>query len=417
MRIDAARLTSAAAFLVPGLALWLPSGYSYGAGLLLVGALVWLRGWTRLPTDSRTWWLALSWLAMGSVWLLDASSGDYGLRGVDRPSKYLIALLSLFFVAAHAPRIPWFWAGLAVGAAGSGIVAIYQMSVLGLSRATGFTNAIQYGDLSLYLGLACAVMLLGLWGRWRPWQRVTIAVAMLLGLYGSLLSSTRGGWIVVPVAVPLAALALARFRRSRQAVRGIVAALVVSAGLVSLTAPEISERVAEARQDVAIYMSTGNAATSVGQRVAHWKLAWEMGLDRPWTGWGLQGYAAEKQRRVEAGLAHPYVLQFGHAHNEVMDLWAKRGGLGVAVLLCFYAVPLALFWPLRRRVLRPDGSLDTVALCLRIVGTLLPVSYIGFGLTQVFLSHNSGNMFYLFMCMLVHGMLLGRERSAATAAH
>ena len=151
--------------------------------------------------------------------------------------------------------------------------------------------------------------------------------------------------------------------------------------------------------------------TVLGQRLAHWGLAWRMGLDRPWTGWGRYGYEAEKQRRVDAGETHPIVLQFSHAHNELLDIFAKRGIPGVVVLLIFYGVPLVLFWPTRRRVFPgAAGVLDAEGLCLRMIGVLLPVSYMGFGTTQVFLGHNSGTMFYLFMGMLVLAILQGRER-------
>jgi len=39
------------------------------------------------------------------------------------------------------------------------------------------------------------------------------------------------------------------------------------------------------------------------------------------------------------------------------------------------------------------------------MGLSLPVLYLGFGLTQAFLAHNSGNMFYLFMVMLLYAAL------------
>ena len=75
----------------------------------------------------------------------------------------------------------------------------------------------------------------------------------------------------------------------------------------------------------------------------------------------------------------------------------------------YVCVPLALFWPRQRRVLDAAGRLDRTALALCLVGVLLPLSYIGFGLTQVFLAHNSGNMFYLFMCPLVLAALHQRR--------
>ena len=37
--------------------------------------------------------------------------------------------------------------------------------------------------------------------------------------------------------------------------------------------------------------------------------------------------------RVQAGQAHPFVLQFGHVHNEVLDVFAKHGLLGVLALM------------------------------------------------------------------------------------
>jgi hypothetical protein len=62
---------------------------------------------------------------------------------------------------------------------------------------------------------------------------------------------------------------------------------------MAFKANEVRLRVDEARQEITQYESRGDAASSVGQRLAHWGLAWRMGLDRPWTGWGRYGYEAE----------------------------------------------------------------------------------------------------------------------------
>ena len=50
------RQTSLAAFLVPALALWLPSGYGWGTALLIVGALLGAPYWLRWPTTPATRW-------------------------------------------------------------------------------------------------------------------------------------------------------------------------------------------------------------------------------------------------------------------------------------------------------------------------------------------------------------------------
>jgi O-antigen ligase len=86
--------------------------------------------------------------------------------------------------------------------------------------------------------------------------------------------------------------------------------------------------------------------------------------------------------------------------------------LGVVVLLLFYGVPVALFWPTAQRLGWPLTvvEVDRTALALRLCGLALPVLYAGFGLTQSFLAHNSGHMVYLFMTILLYAALVGHEQ-------
>ncbi|MNT43125.1 hypothetical protein D3C72_1795810 [compost metagenome] len=115
---------------------------------------------------------------------------------------------------------------------------------------------------------------------------------------------------------------------------------------------------------------------------------------------------------MQAGRASASVLGYDHAHNEVLDMFAKRGLIGVALLLVFYAVPLAIFWPTRRRMAQCPGTpMDRQILYLRMLGTMVPLCYMGFGLTQVFFAHNSGHMFYVYMLVVLLGALIGRERA------
>ena len=400
--------------MVPGLALWLPSGYSWGAALLFLATVASAPVWLRRPVERPSWWLLACMLAMLGVWLLDTGP-QWSAAKFDRPLKYLLALPCVLYVLAFPPQLRWLWRGIFAGACGSGLVALYQTGVQGLPRATGYTNAIQYGDLSLLLGLMGAALLTVHWVNWRLWQRLAWGAAVLLGCTGSLLSETRGGWLALALVVPVCAWLLARRGQHRMLVRGGVAMVLGVAALVSYKGADLERRVDEGVQEALLYQQNGASANSIGQRLAHWSLAWRMGTDRPWLGWGRVGYEEEKARRVAAGQAPDAVLAYGHAHHEALDLFAKHGLLGVLVLCFFYGVPLSLFWPRRMRVFDASGALDREALSLCLVGILLPLSYLGFGLTQVFLAHNSGNMFYLFMCLLVHAALQAHQRNRAGA--
>jgi O-antigen ligase len=305
------------------------------------------------------------------------------------------------------PRASWLWMGVAVGAVGSGLAGLYQALVLALPRANGFTNAIQYGNLSMLLAVMSGLLLVVQWKRWVLWQRWLLVAAIVLGGTGSVLSQSRGGWLALVLLLPVCAWLLVRTTGQRRVYWGLCAIALAAAALSQV--PAVEQRVDEARHEMQTYQQQGDGRSSVGQRLAHWKLAWQMGWDRPLTGWGRAGYEAEKARRVAAGLAHPVVLEFSHAHNEALDLFAKRGLPGVLLLLAFYGIPLVMFWPTAHRIRDGAGKMDRESLSLCLMGVLLPLSYIGFGLTQVFLAHNSGNMFYLFMCPLLLAALHERR--------
>ena len=162
------RGVNVAAFLVPGFALWLPSGYSYGALALLLLAILSLPQWLGKPVPRHTVGLALAITLMALVLLLDFDPSSGSLKALDRPIKYLAALPCLLMLAQWAPTCKAVWRGVAVGAWGAGCVGAWQVWGQGLERAAGHTNEIQYGNLALCLGVMCLIGLVCLWARWRP---------------------------------------------------------------------------------------------------------------------------------------------------------------------------------------------------------------------------------------------------------
>jgi len=153
------------------------------------------------------------------------------------------------------------------------------------------------------------------------------------------------------------------------------------------------------------------AETSIGQRLEQWRTAIHLFEQEPLTGWGVLGVVRGKQELVDQGKSHPSIMSYGHAHNEVIDMLVKRGGIGGIALLLFYAVPLGLFWPTRQRIQRVAIEERSQALAVRVAASMLPIAYFGFGWTQVFFAHNSGNIFYLFAIVAFWAALQQLERS------
>ena len=212
----AAHNTTVAAFLLPALALWVPSGYSYGAVLLLLGALGFAPLWLRRKPDTATLGLALLLLGMGGLAFL--LSLDLGASRWDKALKWWLGVPCLLYLVACPPRPQAFAAGLPWGCAGMGALALWQVVGQGLERATGYTNTIQWGNLALLLACLTTVPLAIFWRQHRwPW-RLCMGLAAAMGLAASLLSQSRGGWLAL-VAVIALCLLLSRRRRPRSTLR------------------------------------------------------------------------------------------------------------------------------------------------------------------------------------------------------
>lgn len=402
------RVLDLAAFLVLAPALWLPSGYSIGAILLLMlGLWRWpavLRGQLAPNAPMRVWALVI--FAMGLVWslhLIDHGQLMTSSQGLDRVTKYLLVLFVLPAAWGQRPAACALRWGCWIGATGAGLLAGWQVLVQHLDRADGYTNAIRFGDLSLLLALWSAIWAVQ---ASRLHERLLGSLAAVLGLAASVLSGSRGGWVTLPVLLVV----LVWFARpategsqGRRGLRALGAALLACLLLAAL--PPVQQRAHEAAQELLQQPEPEKSNTATGSRLAFWMHAWRLGMAHPWLGAGQLGYAQSQREAVARHEMPSMSAQFTHAHNEWLDMFAKRGLLGVAGLALFYVVPGLLFWRQLRRTGRErpedahaaangyaiDGERHAAALC----GLITVLGYLGFGMTEVFFAHNNGNLMYL----------------------
>lgn len=349
-------------------------------------------------------------LAYFAVGVMEVILDNQSSRGLDRPSRFLFAIPALLFLLAYPPRAAFMWAGLAVGAIASGGWAAWQKLIEGIPRADGFLHVIQYGNLNMLLGILC---LAGLgWAYTRPHARIWLALLLLgagMGIFGSLMSGSRGGWVGFPLVLWVLYQGYGRSLPKRWL--GGLAALIIMGGLAVYSIPQlgVQHRVHQAFSDIAGFVEQGDSRSSLGARFEMWGAAIQLIPKKPIFGWGTLGYERARDRLVEEGLAHPVIQRYDHVHNEYLDAWVKRGVVGLVALLALYLVPLRLF---TQRIRSEDLHLRAFA----VAGVLLPVAYIDFGLSQVFLAHNSGVMMYAFWLAVLWAGLRNRERALAVNA-
>ena len=399
-------VVSSAVFLMGALALVIPSGYSVGPVLLLLTSIVLLFKRFPLVLLPQDKWLLAALATYGLV-VGVMSAVELGSRGFDRPLRFLLAVPVLLLILRFPPRLSWLWGGLALGALGAGGLALWMKLVDGVERAGGFLHVIQFGNLSMLMGVLCFAGL-----GWAVVQRqrnvwvVFLLLGAVLGMLGSLMSCSRGGWVGLPVVGYVLYRGYGRQLPIVVKVGAVVAMLTLVATVYLLPQTGVQQRVEAAVSDISHYVTGVETDTSLGLRFEMWKGASHLIAERPLLGWGEAGYRDELRELGEQGVISPMAAEFGHAHNEFIDAFAKRGVVGLAVLLMLYLIPIRLFAP---GLAHPDLNIRSLA----VAGTLLPVAFIDFGVSQTFLAHNSGVMFYAFWLAVFWGSYSARRRAQA----
>lgn len=402
------RYTCLAVFLLFAIALIVPSGYSVGAALLFLGGLSVLirpRLWPQLTAGDKVL-LGLFALYFFS-WVLEIILDGQPSKRFDKPVRILCAGIALFWLLRYPPKPSCLWGGTAFGAIAVGLWASWQKLLLGVDRADGYTHVIQFGNIAMLFGMLC---LIGVGWAWLYRRSVAWSLLLLLGflagLAASLFSGSRGGWIGAPFVLVLI---LFGYRSMLPRFTLPIFLLVLLAGLaavVMVPGTGVKQRVEQAISDVRLYQQEDNVHTSVGARFEMWKAGLLALSAAPLTGMGEQGLQRHIQTLADEDKVDQIVTQFGHLHNEFIDTAARRGLLGLAVLLILYLGLLRLF---SRRLL----AVTTPARPYALAGAALCVSYLDYGLTQSFLSHNSGVMVFFFSAVVFWAMLRDHEINAS----
>ncbi|MEX0387379.1 O-antigen ligase family protein [Spiribacter onubensis] len=409
-------IMAAGVFALPALALILDSGYSYGALILLIGAV------SHRIAERRTWHLkpalpglvkaiAAVMVVYAVVWIGDAALRGEGVREFDRPSRFLLAAFCLVVLARSRVCATPLWLGLAAGGIGAGGIAIWQKVIEGKARASGFAQTIQFGNASILFGLMCFAGLV--WALSAPRAlRLRIALALFFALGGiggisaSFLSGSRGAWLALGPALIIglwAAWRLGRARRYLLIAPGVLALLVAAVYLHP--ASGVEQRVTSAIHQLERYVEGSNRSSSVGLRLEMWRGTARLFAERPLTGWGENAYSERLQALGEAGVIHARASRFTHAHNEWFNTLAKKGLIGGVILLALYCAPAAWFLRLGAQASgAPPDRPATPTIALATAGLVFTLGFLATGLTQVNFNHNIGAMLYAFMTAALVGV-------------
>lgn len=336
-------------------------------------------------------------LAGGLIWssYLLGLYAWYGTEDTDATySRLLIAPLIVLALRLARPAPVSIWFAAALGAMGSSGIALWQVFVEAMPRATGFVYMIEFGDIALLMGL---IALCGITHAMPRWQKIVLLLGVIAGLISSVLSGARGGWFALLLLIPLASLKGFSWRRLGVKTRWILGIVTVVL-MISLTIPVV-KRVMAAGDDLHAY-GQGQVDTSLGMRFEMWHIALETIERHPW-GIGPDRFNSVLLKKIEQLQASPALVEFQHPHNEWLQQAVNAGAVGVLALVALYGLFGVFFF---RHLNHSCNETRRFA----IAGLTTLASYFIFGLSETLSVHQVADTALAGWLALCWGMCKSR---------
>jgi len=350
-------------------------------------------------------WLIYSYLFYFLTFVLSLCINGGKMRDLDTASRVVFLIPVLLLLLKYPIKTCVLSYAIPLGGIVSVCIALYDKFILNLNPDQNpRIMHIQGGDISMSLGILSLIIALYAYQKREVKLTVLSVIGALCGIVGSLLSTARGGWVALPILL-IVILWIYRHSLSKRfflTFFGIIA--VASVGISQMPNNRIMERIDVARKDIQLYLDNKDGNTSLGARFEMWKSALEMVKENPLFGWGIQGATEKRKQETKEKIATGNIGQFTHAHNQYLDDLSKRGIIGLLALLAVLFIPLRSFM---KNLKTANNEIKLIA----TLGVAHILSVMIYGLSQGFLVHNSGTIFYFFLTIVFYTAIRTRQKA------
>ena len=350
-------------------------------------------------------WLIYSYLFYFLTFVLSLCINGGKMRDLDSASRVVFFVPVLLLLLKYPIKTCVLSYSIPLGGIVSVCIALYDKFILNLNPDQNpRIMHIQGGDISMSLGIFSLIIALYAYQKREVKLTVLSVIGGLCGIVGSLLSTARGGWIALPLLL-IIILWIYRHSLSKRfflTFFGIIA--VASVGISQMPNNRIIERIDVARKDIQLYLDNNDGNTSLGARFEMWKSAIAMAKEKPLFGWGIQGATEKRKQETKEKVATGNIGQFTHAHNQYLDDLSKRGIVGLLALLAVLFIPLRTFM---KNLKTANNEIKLIA----TLGVAHILSVMVYGLSQGFLVHNSGTIFYFFLTIVFYAAIRTHQKA------
>ena len=384
-----------------GLGLVVPKVAGYSALLILLISLpgLWVTRKDNLsPLETwEKWWIGATLLYFGLI-LLDIFMGYGSVRDLDSPSRLILAIPVYIYIRRVGLNINIIWIASAIGAIISGIYAGYQVEILGMSRATGMTSPIYFGQASLIFTL---FSLVGFYSNKKIWIKLILFIAVIMGAYALFASGSRGAWVAFPLIVIVLIMISKRISLIKKLTSLIVIIGVLYAAYQSPQLP-VKSRIDSSVKNVISYYQEDKVNTSSGARLEMWKAAWLISKESNFLGVGEAQYSKHVKRLIQEEKVNKFIGRFIVPHNQYLNSLSEQGLIGLISLLMMTLIPLKV----SLHSIRKNAKDKLIAL----YPALLIIAYLSFMLTGVTLERESMVVLYAFLMSMCMGALVHNKQ-------
>jgi O-antigen ligase len=329
---------------------------------------------------------------------LQPSLWKQNLDLLNGPGRLFLAGIALLWMNHRKVRfLDMVPIALAVGIIITFFFATVQQPGVANRYTTSLLDLCTFGQQICLLGLLQFYFLIFHPPRSRVLWALSI-VAILLAAKMGIAAGGRGGWIVVP---PLLVIAALLYKGHKAKILGLLLVALLAIGGVLATNQIFRDRLTSIYSETTAWFA-GDATAGGSGRLTIMAISWELIKDNPLKGyaskhnlWGPV-YQMDPSRYSREGFTyesteyHRFTLGDTGEHNQYLHEWLMSGIFGILAISLLLLVPLVVFL-MRLR----GGSGDAYAAA--VIGIGFVVAFMVFGLTQGPFSYKVIASFYGFM--------------------
>jgi O-antigen ligase len=208
---------------------------------------------------------------------------------------------------------------------------------------TYFVDVLSFGSLTLLFALLSFAALTFFWPRLSWLSRFISIASVLIGLYLSVRSGSRTGWLNMPVFLMVWALGFSLPTYGRLKTLFILFLILITAGIFIQSSPHFTSKVLTAINEIANYhWDAKSTEGSADIRISFYRMALFYFLHNPIKGWGDLGWKELMNSPEIVQYASEYARNFPEHgfHNEILTSAVRSGIWGLVSSITFFLFPI-----------------------------------------------------------------------------